>query len=788
MQRPKMSWWLSRYQKVLVAFVGCWLLGVTVCAYQAHPLNGSLYPLAFPHWVSSLALVSWGAMFFGLLLLCSSRRKALILGCLLMMVLGGGYYRFFHLTPGSQDVFFAAKGYPVRVVGECFLQSDEPSKAFLKVQTVNTQPYQGQVLIRLNRSLPAPAAGSLVMLEGRLSKPDDTDIPGAFNERRYLAALGVTAVLHHVSAIETLQQKPVSPEGHLNRVLAKARSRIAGIFKTALPLPYSQIVGGIVLGDQAITLDNEVKRRFVRTGLIHLLAASGMNVAIVSGLLFFIARLSRVPRRGQLLLAMAGALVYAFLSGMSPSVLRATAMLEIALGLKFLDKTLSNISVLMLALMAIVLWRPDLITSIGFQLSVLTTLGIMAMMPPLQRWAGFYVGSSLSGALLLPLVAQLWATPLLLYYFNELPMIGVVLNVLVIPLVSALTAIGFTAGVLGLLLQGLGGWVAKAAFPFVWGLYALVSITADWPWAQLQVAAPSPVSLFLMYAFLVAISLLMNNPASVQTCLQVFKMFKKTNFSQLVGPAVIRRPRILAAIVLLVLAFGLDVMKRQRVLAELSVLPLNHKSAAFLIEDVSLSQPVLLMPENASPWYARRVSDHLRHRNIQSVSALYWFGTGTSPALENRQKAVLDVLGSQVAIQKVYAVPMGSPVLSYGLDYALGNWRLLPGYPFWLLGYAGPEAPSAGASIQAFCLGGYNRSADTGGGKGFALVEQQLAQLCPLYYSDAQDRRLSPYQLRLSGLSDTAQTAALTGSFLKVRLLGMFGRPQLARWHVLTGL
>ena len=91
------------------------------------------------------------------------------------------------------------------------------------------------------------------------------------------------------------------------------RENIINIHSKYLPSPYLEILGGIVFGDDAVSPPKEIKQSFVNSGLLHILAASGMNVAFIYGFFYWLMSLLRVPFRLRVVLGMLTVVIYSLM-------------------------------------------------------------------------------------------------------------------------------------------------------------------------------------------------------------------------------------------------------------------------------------------------------------------------------------------------------------------------------------------------------------------------------------------------------------------------------------------
>ncbi len=224
---------------------------------------------------------------------------------------------------------------------------------------------------------------------------------------------------------------------HLDTKLAGENERLAerlgraGVEGASLRLSEALVLG------QKKALPREVRHAFNQVGAGHLLALSGMHLGIIYGLLFalFIRpvlfskwRWLTLP---PLLLLIWG---YAVLTGMPVSLVRAAIMLSIFTVAAFLQNSMNPLHPLALSALLILLWHPDSLRSVGFQLSFVAVFFIFLLYLPLHE--AFPSMRGWKKLLLLSLVAQLGTAPLCIYYFHTLPLLSAVVGLLLVPLTS----------------------------------------------------------------------------------------------------------------------------------------------------------------------------------------------------------------------------------------------------------------------------------------------------------------------------------------------------------------
>lgn len=238
---------------------------------------------------------------------------------------------------------------------------------------------------------------------------------------------------------------------------------------------------GLVLGDDREQAPETVDD-FRGSGLAHLLAVSGQNVAFVMALAG--PGLARLPPSGRVVALGALLGLFAVATRCEPSVLRAVAMAAGAAVATARGRPTPGVHLLALAVTALVLVDPLLVRSLGFQLSVAATLGILVIGPRLRRLlpgpeplrAGLAVSAS----------AQLAVAPLLLGSFGGVPVASLPANLLAAPAAAAVLTWGLPAGLAaGLLGEPWGGWLHRPTGAAVGALATVARWAASAPLGEL---------------------------------------------------------------------------------------------------------------------------------------------------------------------------------------------------------------------------------------------------------------------------------------------------------------
>ena len=237
---------------------------------------------------------------------------------------------------------------------------------------------------------------------------------------------------------------------------------------------------GIVLGVKG-SFSKDFATALQLSGVTHVIAASGMNVTMVSG--FFTGMFSQFfKRQWVVILTITVLIFYCVISGLQPSILRATIMLVFMLLGQLFGRQYTPLYGLLLAAGSMLLVSPTLLWDIGFQLSFASTLGIMYIKPhiPVLPLIGEDVTTTIS--------AQLATLPILLGSFGTYGLLSVVVNALVLWTIPPLMVLGGVGGLVGLAVAPVGKGILFLCLPFLWYFEKVVLFFGSLKW-QLTVSA-----------------------------------------------------------------------------------------------------------------------------------------------------------------------------------------------------------------------------------------------------------------------------------------------------------
>jgi len=331
---------------------------------------------------------------------------------------------------------------------------------------------------------PRLMAGDAIEWTGRIEALGDGEY------EQFLAAQGMTASCE--AATFSVRAHDQSPGGWLERF----RQASGDAIQRVVPEPEGGLAAAILVGLRD-RVDRDVAAAFTTAGVSHIVAISGWNIAIVSATVAALLR-GFLNRRRRAAVTVAAIVAYTLFAGASASVIRAAVMATVAVAAVESGRG-SRVSVgLAWAAAGMLLVEPSTVSDVGFQLSAAATAGLIAWATPISDWLDVRaprLPRPIRESLGVSLAAQVATLPLVLLVFGRLAVIAPAANLVAVPLVPPIMALG---------LVGLGaGWLAILGVPQVLcGLAALpaslllsaligaVGLAASVPGASQTLAAP----------------------------------------------------------------------------------------------------------------------------------------------------------------------------------------------------------------------------------------------------------------------------------------------------------
>jgi competence protein ComEC len=363
------------------------------------------------------------------------------------------------------------------------LPRTEPTRCVLEVKEIEPGELwiraSGKAQLHVDGRLDGLHVGDELELTGWLSRPSPPMNPGEYDYASRLLDQRIRAELRVRKSEEGIVRLAEGWPSSFFGWLAVIRGWGQRALQESLPAPESGVAAALLLGEGS-TMTSEDWEKYVRTGVIHVLAISGQHLVVLGAFLWFLFRLVGVRRRRAAVFVALFLLAYALLTGGRPSAMRAAVMVCALCAGILLRRPALPANTFSLAWIVVVILDPTDLFTAGFQLSFLCVAvliwGIPRWFPPREMtpmerlidesrpgWSRMLraVGRTLLQWYRITVVLGLATAPLLMYWQNVVSLAGLIIG----PPAILLTSIALIVGFVFLPLSLFGSWVA---LPFAW--------------------------------------------------------------------------------------------------------------------------------------------------------------------------------------------------------------------------------------------------------------------------------------------------------------------------------
>lgn len=285
------------------------------------------------------------------------------------------------------------------------------------------------------------------------------------------------------------------------RLFNNVSGYINELFKNSFNPDYTCIAQGLVLGGSS-RLNQELKKVFVRAGVLHILAVSGLHIGFIIAFLGIIFLFLPVSPKLKLFLIMLFLICYAGITGFRPSVLRASLM-AFLFGFSFiLQRQVDAIHIVNMSALILLFVNPMMLFDTGTQLSFGAVYGIVYLLPKINT---FFL-KNIKVRILKPILwsmatsfsAQVFVSPFLIQYFNQLPTLAVFSNLLIVPLASIIIYLLFILIIVSFIFAPAVNIISFFINQIIWLLEKIAGFFAALPFSSINIYI-SPIFLILFF-------------------------------------------------------------------------------------------------------------------------------------------------------------------------------------------------------------------------------------------------------------------------------------------------
>jgi competence protein ComEC len=400
-------------------------------------------------------------------------------------------------------------------IDERLKNSISGARYIANVISQNTHPTAGKILLHFKNFERLPI-GTKIIATAQIIPNAKPLNPSQFDYGKYLNDKSIPAQLY----LQKSNYKAIGTDKNLSYYADRLRNNmIAALRRSGFGESELQVLHALILGQQQ-EISREIVKDYQFAGAVHILSVSGLHVGFIMLFVNFV--LSRLPKTRRwnavsLALVLLSLWSFAFIAGLSPSVVRSATMFSfVAVGIN-LRRSTNTFHTLIVSLLLILVFEPAFIFDVGFQLSYAALFFIVWLQPMLsQLWMpNNRIVKYFWDILTVSFAAQIGTLPLSIYYFHQFPALFFATNLIVIPMLSIIMALGIIV-----MLPAAFGCIVPFLTNFLeWGIAMLNKSIAFIASFEQFVFTDIPCNFYMLlcgYCSLVAVIIWFKKPSAVK--------------------------------------------------------------------------------------------------------------------------------------------------------------------------------------------------------------------------------------------------------------------------------
>lgn len=387
----------------------------------------------------------------------------------------------------------------IGVVDENIKLDEDYSKYAVIIKEVDKKEVDEKIILsiygetRLN-------LGDIVSINGELKTPARNSNPKMYNYRLNL----LSDKIYTSMAIEDYSIQTIGlDEKFAYSIKDKFTKEVSNLFQSYLKKENAQLITSIILGKSSY-LDEDDLVKYRDLGLAHILAVSGLHIGIITSFIIYTFSRIGINRRLNVILSLAIIWLYIYIIGFPASAVRAGLMFSLLFLSQLVHEPYDSINTIMLSILISLIINPFWLFNLGFQLSYLATISILIFAPKIMRL--FYpFKSSIIVTIASILGVNIGLLPLQAYYFNVIPILGLISNIITVPLLSIALIMGIIMIILNhsfVFLNIFLGYLLNLILSFQ---YWIVDTLYKIPINTISIYSPGIMDIFFFYLIIALI-------------------------------------------------------------------------------------------------------------------------------------------------------------------------------------------------------------------------------------------------------------------------------------------
>jgi competence protein ComEC len=367
--------------------------------------------------------------------------------------------------------FLSEKNIVRGVVSEKLKSTVYYDKYILKTTAINWNSCKGQLILYVpKKANPTIEVGNEITCFETPKLLQNSFNPHQFDYSKYLQNQNI----FHEIKLKKFNKLEVSIAHNFHHYINVIKSNLLKSYQFEnLKKENYNLLMALLFGERT-ELSKEINNSYTQAGIIHILAISGLHIALIYGIVLWMTTPLLRLKKGKIYIFFISLSVlwfYAILAGFSASIVRAAVMFSVIAFAKILNRQSNIYNSVAISAMLLLLYNPNYLFDVGFQLSFAAVLSIIVFQPFVRKYSysKYYVLREMKSVLLISLVAQIGVLPLTLYYFGQFPLLFLAANLIAIPVSSLILVFGLVLIPFNFLLPKVGNYLSF-----------LINILIDW--------------------------------------------------------------------------------------------------------------------------------------------------------------------------------------------------------------------------------------------------------------------------------------------------------------------
>ncbi len=400
-------------------------------------------------------------------------------GCALAIVAGLAYFNWYRQNHLPQHLPFGQEVNIVAIIDEeVSIKKDKQELIIKVIKADNYSQIINQKILVKTKNYPRYNYGDELKISGTLVEPQNYN---SFDYTAYLERYQVFSLITNPTNVEFVNK---NQGNKIKQALLFIKDRFKKSLEYIFPEPIATLASGILIGAKG-QFDATLSDAMIKTGTIHIVVISGQNMEIVAKV--FTDLTMYWSRFASFTIGSIGLLLFAILTGATPSVIRSAVLASLFLFVRAVGRKKNLLNPLVFVGFIMILQNPLILRfDLGFQLSFMAMLGLIYVAPVIEKLF-VKLPKTINEILAATIGAQLATFPIILYNFGRISIIAPITNALILPAVPAAMLGSFIAGIGGIIYPTFGRYVGYFVWIFLKYIILVIENFCKIPFANVEI-------------------------------------------------------------------------------------------------------------------------------------------------------------------------------------------------------------------------------------------------------------------------------------------------------------